>query len=121
MLEIKVTIGSYTITHAHKPRRIDGANYTTTIPLEIPLETAVAIIEEIIDKHLNGVSWENIIHDIAQGRYGFSVEIKPDFDVKGQPKEFYHQLDEIALMKRLATKITNKDIKELLAQKKQGK
>ncbi len=118
MFTIEITCVSYT-TIKHN-ERIEAASYTTTIPLQIPLKTATAIIDEII-LFMRCGSLESITHDRVQGRYCFTVGVMIDFDMTTIPDTFYYELDEIGLMKRLATKITNKDIKELLAQKKQGK
>ena len=116
MYDIKLTVGSYTATHAHKPRRIDGASYATNIPLEIPLETAGKMIEEVVSEKLNGGSFDILI-DNAQNTYRFTVDIKSDFDVKTLPNTFYYALDEIALLKSMAFEINVQDVQEIIKAK----
>ena len=114
MFTIEITCVSYT-TIKHN-ERIEAASYTTTIPLQIPLKTATAIIDEII-LFMRCGSLESITHDRVQGRYCFTVGVMIDFDMTTIPDTFYYELDEIGLMKRLATKINVQEVQEIIKAK----
>ena len=117
MFTIELNGVSYT-TIKHN-ERIAAASYTTTIPLQIPLTTATAMIDEVIWFMRCG-SLESITHDRVQGRYSFTVSVRSDFDMTTIPDTFYYNLDEIALLKRLAFEINVQDVEKIIKARKEA-
>lgn len=78
-METTITIEPMSITHiSENPQKRYSINYSTTIPLEIPVQDAWEIVKDIIRICFpdDNVRLEAITEDLAQDRYCFSVSGK---------------------------------------------
>ena len=75
-METTVTIEPMSISHfSESAQKRYSVSYSTTIPLEIPLQDAWEIVRQVINICFptENVRLETLTEDLAQDRYAFSI------------------------------------------------